>query len=115
MHNFKVLISVVLALGLSACSIYSENMKMGVVQLNAAAHLIGPHNASHCALYIVDLEKQIAETEDGAEKDALIADLTNERIYLRANELLPTVTEEIENLVFERETEEKTEDDREGN
>ena len=107
MNLFRISLIAIFAILITSCSVVPENVKLGVVKLNAAVQLMGPHNSSHCQAKIKDLESKIAELPDGPEKNRLLAELENERIYLRANEIMPDTTQELEDWAFERELEDE--------
>ncbi len=107
MNLFRLSLIAIFAILITGCSVVPENVKLGVVKLNAAAQLMSPHNMAHCKAKIEELESRIAELPDGPKKNELLAELENERIYLRANEIMPDTTQELEDWAFERELEDE--------
>src|SRR3989304_4356744 len=106
MKTVKVLISSLLCLWLCSCaSNPPKEVQAGVVKLNAAVQLVSPHNARHCALRISEIEAELETNLELEVRRALLEELELERQYLEANQLLPSVVEELKRWALGEEDE----------
>ncbi len=121
MKFYSAILSALVTAGLFVgCSTVPENVKMGIVKLDAAAKLMSLHNAAHCEYIITKFGIAFAEMTDtdnvavydgniwiarGFTKIEIANQISNEREYHRANILLPETTEELRAWAFEEEIE----------